>query len=186
MACLSPLRPNGSSITLITTRPLQCRVSPPSLLLVSSSTSTETDPDRFDLIVVPFLAKLAKIYETNPIPDLISISTGFWGITRMVEADDSIQRALIASGETNLEKLSKFDALAEMTRERKDFIEEKIISLIEHIADAWPVVHSSTPSGENIQAPKILWREFSLFLSLSRERDLYDRTDKVHRGITSY
>ena len=48
--------------------------------------------DRFDQIVVPLLANIAKKYDTSPVPDLVTIAPSYWNMG--IEEDEWMENRI--------------------------------------------------------------------------------------------
>ncbi|KAL8280436.1 hypothetical protein RQP46_007084 [Phenoliferia psychrophenolica] len=132
--------------------------------------------DRLDQIVIPLLANIAKQYNTSPVPDIVSIAPGFWGILRLSYETQRIRDAAIAAGNTTfLEGYAKHDVWNNMKEDQRDWMEGRIQEVIEYIGNGWR---------DSVKAPLILWR--SLHHIQSHEQLPFTRVqalDQIGRSV---
>lgn len=114
--------------------------------------------ERFTQITLPLLSNL-HASGVSSLPDLISVTPSFWDIMRSVLSDGEKLRQLEADGLATAEdrKALSPDAWAEISQERKEWLEGKFRMIIRTVLETWP--------GDR---PRILWRAASSPLSCAR------------------
>lgn len=105
--------------------------------------------DRFDQIVLPLLASLADTHSRSAVPDLVSVTPGFWGMMRQGVEDDRLRQAEVADGMDEGEADKKWDTWRSMPPEVRAWNEGRIGEVVRHVGKAW--------AGEEAR-PRILWR----------------------------
>lgn len=111
--------------------------------------------DRIDSIVVPILNSFAALPgpKMNAVPDLFSMTPGFWGILRQISAQDTT-RDRLSKGGTQDKDLHHLSASSTMSKERQATISLRMVEVLEHIATAFPAVVENGISWKTT----ILWR----------------------------
>lgn len=105
--------------------------------------------DRVDQILLPVLAGLAKVLERSAVPDVISITPGFWGMLRQAKEDDRNKDADIEKGMPQSEAEAKWDTWRTMPLETRVWHEQRMTEVISHIGSLW---------SEAKVRPRIVWR----------------------------
>ncbi|KWU46546.1 hypothetical protein RHOSPDRAFT_32003 [Rhodotorula sp. JG-1b] len=134
--------------------------------------------DRFDQIVVPLVAAVAKQYGSNPIPDLVSVAPGFWTLLR--ETVDK-QRALERQAEDGVpydEAHAQWRAQVwrQPSAWSRGFYEKRVAQIMRHVAVAWPAKSQ----------PSLLWR--APHFVKKTDRTPYNRLvalDQIGRSVMS-
>ncbi|KAK4058595.1 hypothetical protein OIO90_000039 [Microbotryomycetes sp. JL221] len=113
--------------------------------------------DRFDKIVKPILDGLSEAYGLDRRPDLVSVTSTFWGIMRHSVAEDKAREKMIEEGASEEEADAKWDVWRTMEPEVKEENYKGTSELIRHVAKAWPLSEKEKRQGI-LRKPKILWR----------------------------
>ncbi|GAA5978089.1 hypothetical protein JCM10908_004225 [Rhodotorula pacifica] len=137
--------------------------------------------DRFDSIVVPLVAAVAKQYGTSASPDLVSIAPGFWTLLRETVDKQQILEKQVDNGVPYDEAKAQWRAQVWRTPSEwsRTFYEKRIAQIMRHVATAWPAT-TSTPQ------PFLLWRA-PHFVKES-DRTPYNRLvalDQIGRSVMS-
>lgn len=111
--------------------------------------------DRIDQIVVPLVANMARKFGTSPVPDLFTMTPGFWGLLRQAQEDDRNRQALLDSGVSEEEANRRYDVWRSMTKEQREWNQERTLAIIRHMAKKWPLEDGSH---EVYRRPKLIWR----------------------------
>ncbi|GAA5872536.1 hypothetical protein JCM3774_006846 [Rhodotorula dairenensis] len=109
--------------------------------------------DRFDQIVVPLVASVAKHYGSNPIPDMLSVAPGFWTLLReTVDKQEALEKGNLA-GVSSVEAHAQWRAQVWRTPSEwsRQFYEKRVAQVLRHVAAAWPATTTTRP-------PFLLWR----------------------------
>ena len=105
--------------------------------------------DRFDQVVLPLLANLATKYNRSAVPDLMSVTSGFWGMMRQAVQDDREKQQDVDDGMSEEDASRKWDTWRSMPPDVRKWNEDRIAEVIRHVGKAW--------SEEEVR-PRILWR----------------------------
>ncbi|GAA5863720.1 hypothetical protein JCM8547_003700 [Rhodosporidiobolus lusitaniae] len=105
--------------------------------------------DRFDQVLVPLMRGLAQKYGSSPIPDILSVSPGFWGIMWQTVQDARLLDLAIHAGEDPEVAKKKHDVWRSMNPKTRRFSEKRVADIVRHLAKGW--------KGEE-KRPLMLWR----------------------------
>ncbi|KAL8278425.1 hypothetical protein RQP46_009115 [Phenoliferia psychrophenolica] len=136
-----------------------------------------TMEDRFDQIVIPLLQNIADKYKISPVPDVVSVAPGFWGILRLsMEEQFNRDMGIISGNMTIPAAFEQFSTWNNMKAEQREWMEGRIETVIRKIGKAWSDT-AATP-------PRILWRS----LHHTREQDSIPFTraqtlDQIGRSV---
>ena len=109
-------------------------------------------PDRLDQIVIPLLNNIAAEYKTSPVPDIVSIAPGFWGILRLSYEEQRIRdESILAGNQTIYEAYAEHDTWDNMKSDQRDWMEGRIGDVLQYVGNGWK---------GSVKAPLILWRAF--------------------------
>ncbi|GAA5865960.1 hypothetical protein JCM8547_002897 [Rhodosporidiobolus lusitaniae] len=110
--------------------------------------------DRFDQIIIPLVANLAAKYGTSPVPDILSIAPGFWGILRQSVEDGRLEYEEVQAGKDASQAKAEHDVWRPMSEEKRRWNEQRISEILRHLAKGWRGVRDK--GGK--RTPLILWR----------------------------
>ncbi|GAA6059413.1 hypothetical protein JCM10212_003645 [Sporobolomyces blumeae] len=113
-----------------------------------------TVEERFDQIVVPLVANVAQKYNTSPVPDVFSVSPGFWTMLRQSVADQSHYRAAVDAGAEPDDAKKRYDVWRSFDEKEKAWHEARIEGVLRHVGQAW----RAGKDGEGRIRPTLLWR----------------------------
>ena len=119
----------------------------------ASSNASADHPlaDRFEQIVIPLLKSLGDKYNVSPVPDIVSLAPGFWGILRLSIDEQMNRDKSILSGNMSIAAAYEhFDTWNNMSPDQRDWMEGRIEAVIRNIGKAW--------AGAAKKPPRILWR----------------------------
>ncbi len=135
--------------------------------------------DRFDHVVLPLLANLAKKYDRAAVPDLMSVTSGFWGMMRQAVQDDRDKKAALEDGALNEDEASrKFDTWRSMPPDVRKWNEDRIGEVVRHVGKAWP---------EADARPRILWRALHhIKFHHSIPGDRLQSLDQIGRAVVEH
>lgn len=102
---------------------------------------------------------MAKAYGISPVPDIVSLTPGFWELWRtVIDQDEAVKKlekkATDKMKVVNSDAVAKLDVYASMSVKDVDWLEGRMTETVKHIADAWP----HQPSAGAVRKPKFLWR----------------------------
>ncbi|KAL8286555.1 hypothetical protein RQP46_004572 [Phenoliferia psychrophenolica] len=100
-------------------------------------------------------------YESTAVPDLVSVSTGFWDLLKHSIFDDAAKDLEVKNGRDPHEATIAYDTFRTMSVERRAWFEHNIRELFLAIAGAWPE--------EKGKKPKILLRASGLAVDWGQE-----------------
>ncbi|GAA5842728.1 hypothetical protein JCM11251_002334 [Rhodosporidiobolus azoricus] len=139
-----------------------------------------TVEDRFDHIVVPLMQAVANKFSTSPVPDILSIAPGFWGLLRQSSEDQRLAQESIQAGQDAQETLNKHNVWRTMSVEKRRWNERRITEILRHLAKGWKGVKDATGR----RTPLILWR--ALHFIKETDKIPYNRLialDQVGRSV---
>ncbi|KAK4704045.1 hypothetical protein P7C70_g2167, partial [Phenoliferia sp. Uapishka_3] len=84
-------------------------------------------------------------YDAPVVPDLISVSVGFWDLLKHSIFDDAERDEEVQAGRNPHEATLAFDTYRSMPVERRAWFERRIKELFLHIAETWPGGKGSKP-----------------------------------------
>ncbi|KAK4053146.1 hypothetical protein OIV83_001881 [Microbotryomycetes sp. JL201] len=113
--------------------------------------------DRFDKIVMPMVEGLAEAYDLDRRPDLVSVTSTFWGVMRHSVETDKLRAKMIEDGASEEEADARFNVWHTMEPEVQEENYRGAGELIRHVAKAWPPTLEEKRMGI-LRKPKILWR----------------------------
>ena len=105
--------------------------------------------DRFDQILLPLLSSLAAQHGRSAVPDVFSVTSGFWGMMRQAVEDDRKKEQDVEDGMTEADAAAKWDTWRSMPADVQRWNERRIEEVVKHVGAAWD---------EAEVRPRILWR----------------------------
>ncbi|GAA6006474.1 hypothetical protein JCM11491_004975 [Sporobolomyces phaffii] len=111
--------------------------------------------ERFDQIVVPLMEGLATKYNVSAVPDIVSITAGFWSQLRQSVADQTASKLALEQGMAIEEAKTRFDPWRPMEQVEKKWFEGRIYETLRHCAREWKGVKDARG---RIKRPDLLWR----------------------------
>lgn len=100
---------------------------------------------------------IAARFGVSAIPDVVSITPGFWGLLRMGDGDEKERIKLIASGVPATD-LVEMEATSEMSQERIDWLTIRTEEVLRKLAGIWI----------EKKRPKLIWRPLHHILNDTR------------------
>lgn len=106
--------------------------------------------DRVDQVLIPVLEGLAQAYgRKSAVPDLVSVTPGFWGMLRQSAEDDRNKAEGIKAGMSQAEADRKWESWRTMPPATRTWHEQRMSEVIRHLGSLW---------AEAPIRPRIVWR----------------------------